>query len=441
LIAVVVRLTPLLRRDLSFAYYPDDSFEYLQLADGMRQGCGFARLINGACQTPEILRTPGYPAFIAAIGHNLRLILAVQAIMAGIIPLLVAISVMNEWSFAAAVIAQLLIAFDLPSIVMANGIMAEALFQTLVEIALFVPFLVAAGGRAASALGFLTGVLGGLAALTRPIGIALPLLLPIPFLAQRTIRRSRHLLAAGLAFGISLMIIAGWSTRNYKSERYAGVSTVGAINMYYYRAANVVARKEGTLLEATWKSFGTRLGVPYERIYNADVQSAALAHRMNSLAFKVLEANPIETFLMTAQASIYLAVTPMRSPVARMIGTAGSSEGNGLNAGALTIHRVRDTLMAVLQSPLLTAMVLLQVVLTIFLWVGIAWAAIHCLRRDGNYRFWVLYLFGAGALLVVLAAGGEADARFRSPAIPLLAAVAGLGYAPNRQPLSSAARL
>jgi hypothetical protein len=437
IISVAVRLAPLLRSDLSFAFYPDDSFEYLQLADGMRNGCGFARFINGACQPPEILRTPGYPVFLTAFGHNLRLVLGVQALTGGIVGLMIAVWLLQKWSFIAAVTAQLLIAFDLPSIVLANGIMAEALFQTLVAAAVLVSLLVEARPRAASALGFFTGVLGGLATLTRPIGIVLPLLLPIPFLAEHTIRCPRRLLAAGLAFGIPLIIIAGWAARNYESERYPGLSTVGAINMYYYRAANVVARQEGTGLEATWKLLGTRLGVPYERIYRADVQSAALAHRMNSLAFKVLVAHPTETLLMTAQASIYLAVTPMRSPVARMIGTVGSSEGNGLNAGTLTIKRVRDTLMTVLQSPLLTAMVLLQVVLTLFLWVGIVLAAIHCLRADVNYRLWVLYLLVTGAVLVVLAAGGEADVRFRSPAIPLLAAVAALGYVPKRLPLSS----
>jgi hypothetical protein len=444
IIAVALRLAPLSHSDLSFAYYPDDSFEYLQLADGLVGGCGFARLIDGACQPPEILRTPGYPAFIAVIGHNVRLVLAIQAVMSGVISMLVALWLMYQWSFLAALIAELFIAFDLPSIVLANGVMAEALFQTLVGVAVFVPLIAAARPRALSALGFLTGVAGGLAALTRPIGIVLPLLLPIPFLAERTVQLPRRLLPAGLTFAVSLIIIAGWSARNYKNERYAGLSTVGAINMYYYRAADVVARQEGTILAATRKAFGDRLGVSYEHIYQADVQSPTLAHRMNRLSLSILAAHPIEALLMTIQACAYLALTPVRSPLARVLGTvggsgtAGPSGGDGLNAGAPSIKRVHDTLSTMLQSPLLTAMVLLQVVLTLFLWVGIAFALLHCLRADTDYRLWVLYLFATGALLVVLAAGGEADSRFRSTVIPLLAAVAALGYVPKRQPLSSA---
>jgi hypothetical protein len=164
---------------------------------------------------------------------------------------------------------------------------------------------------------------------------------------------------------------------------------------------------------------------------------------MNRLAFAILAAHPIEALMMTMQACVYLALTPARSPLARVLGTVGGSGrtgpsgGNGLNAGAPSIKRVRDTLNTMLQSPLLTGMVLLQVVLTLFLWVGIALAAIRCLLADIDFRLWVLYLFTTAALLLVLAAGGEADSRFRSTVIPLLAVDAALGYVPNPRPLSS----
>jgi hypothetical protein len=105
IIAIAVRLAPLTRSDLSFAYYPDDSFQYIQLADGMHDGCGFARLINRSCQTPEILRTPGYPVFLAAIGRKVRSFLAAQAVIGGIVGLAVAVWLMQEWSFFAAITA------------------------------------------------------------------------------------------------------------------------------------------------------------------------------------------------------------------------------------------------------------------------------------------------------------------------------------------------
>jgi hypothetical protein len=55
---------------------------------------------------------------------------------------------------------------------------------------------------------------------------------------------------------------------------------------------------------------------------------------------------------------------------------------------------------------------------------------IRCLQGGSHYRIWVLYLAAAGVLLLALAAGGEADARFRAPVAPFLAIAAALGYFP-----------
>ncbi|MBV8774758.1 MAG: hypothetical protein JO166_20855 [Deltaproteobacteria bacterium] len=436
-VSITVRLAPLVRSDLSFAYYPDDSFEYLQLADGMRSGCGFARLINGSCQTPEILRTPGYPILLAAIGHNLRSVLAVQAVIGALVGLMVALWLAYQWNFIAGVAAQLIIACDVPSIVMANQIMAEALFQAIIAVAVFIPLLASGRPRRAVALGVLAGLLAGLAELTRPIAIVLPILMPVPFLADRKIQLRQRFCAAGMAFAIPLIIGAGWATRNYKVAQYPGLSTISAINMYYYRAADVVARQQGTMLAATRDSFGSRLGVPFEHIFDANVQSPELFNRMNRLAFGILAAHPIEALVMTIQSAVYIAVTPMRSPVARMMGTAGATAGEGLNSGAPSVSRIRATLRMILESPLLTATVLFEALLAFILWIGLGFAIIRCVRADSNYRLWILYLFVTGLFLMMLAAGGEANVRFRSPTIPLLAAAAALGYFPGRQSSTS----
>lgn len=430
LIAIAIRLAPLLRSDLSFALRPDDSFEYLELADGMSRGCGFARLINDSCQPAEILRTPGYPLFLDAFGGTVRWALAAQAILGGIVCLLVAAWVASRWNMTAAIVAELIIAFDLPSVVMSSEVMSEALFQLALVAALIPPLLACSRPRAAAPIAVLAGIAAGFAALIRPIGVVLPILLPLPFLAARGLPRSHRLIAATLAFAIPAMIVGGWSARNYYVARYPGFSTVGAINMYYYRAADIVARRQGILLAATRQTFGTRLGVPYERIYEARVQSPGLVRRMDRMGLQVVEAHPLEAAVMTLQGSAYLALSPIRSPLAAMMGTAGASTGDGLNAGAPSAARIRNTLRKMLQSPALTAAVLFEGLLTLLLWIGIVRAAVGLAKGGPEYRVWVIYLTIAGILLMVLAAGGEADVRFRAPVIPLLAVVAALGYFP-----------
>ena len=428
------------RSDLSFALQPDDSFEYIQLANGMRAGCGFARLINHTCQKPEILRTPGYPVFLAVMNHGLRSLLMTQGVISAATGVAVAFWIMIAWNFRAAVAAQLLIACDLPSIVMANEVMTETIFQAMVMIAAFLALTVSSyrAGRFRWAL--LTGILAGAALLTRPTGIVLPFLLPIPFLIRKKIQLRVRLRDAALVFVIPLMIGVGWSARNYMVAGYPGLSTVGAINLYYYRAANVVARRNGTILATARDSFGKQLGVPFERIFQANVQSPELVNRMKRSAFRTLATHPLEVVLMTVQASAYLAFAPMRSPVAVMIGTQGASAGEGFNAGAPTLGRLRTTFRTILLSPVLSGLVLVEAVLTLALWtgVGLAWMRMLCAKSE--YRLWVLFLSAAGLLLMLLGAGGDADVRFRCPAIPLLAAVAALGYFPGRSASSRLAR-
>jgi hypothetical protein len=433
LIAAAIRLMPLIRSDLSFAFRPDDSFEYLQLADGLRHGCGFARLIGSMCQPPEILRTPGYPLFLAITGGSIRWSLAAQAILAAVVCLLVARWIADYWNFPSATAAELLIAFDVPSIVMSNEVMSESLFQLALVAALLPPLLFRSRSRDALRTAIIAGIVAGFAVLVRPIGIVLPVLLPIPFLAARTLDRRYRYTAAALAFALSALIVGGWSARNYYVARYPGLSTVGAINIYYYRAADIVARQENSLLAATRASFGARLGVPYELIYSAGVQSSELVRRMNQMGLAVIRAHPVEAAAMMLQGSAYLALSPMRSPLARTIGTAGSYQGDGLNAGALSAGRVGSAFRAILRSPALSVLVLFQVLLTVVLWGGIAAAIVRCVRAQTEYRLWVAYLMVSGMLMIVLAAGGEADVRFRAPIVPLLAVVAALGYFPRRR--------
>jgi hypothetical protein len=438
LLAVLIRLAPLLRSDLSFAFRPDDSFEYLQLADGLRHGCGFARLINGACGPREILRTPGYPLFLA-IMPSVRWALAAQAILAGLLCLGVASCIARHWNFAAAITAELLIALDLPSLVMSNEIMSESLFQLTLLFAVVPPLLAFFRPDKAVVAAVVASIAGGCAILIRPIAIFLPVFLPIPFLLIPSLGWRRRMAASAIACGISALVLLGWSARNYEVARYPGLSTVSAINLYYYRAADVVARERGWRLEAARGLFGAELGIPYAHIYEAGVQSAELASRMNRLAMRTLVANPLQTIAITLQSWLYLAAAPLRSQVAVLVGTAGASQGDGLNAGAPSLGRLKGVLRLVLQSRILTALVLFEILLTALLWIGIARAVAECVAARAEYRIWMLYLAAAGAILLVLAAGGEADVRFRAPVIPLLAIVAALGYFPRPGGAKSAA--
>ncbi|HSR57392.1 MAG TPA: hypothetical protein VLL57_04350, partial [Candidatus Binataceae bacterium] len=258
----------------------------------------------------------------------------------------------------------------------------------------------------------------------------IPFTTPIPFLFSATIPRRSRLAMAAIAFVLPTLTVIGWSARNYAESGYFGVSTEGAISLYFFRATEVVARENGTALLPTQDAMGQRLGVGMDRIYDADVQSPALVNRMDRMAENVLLAHPIETALMTLESAIYLALFPMRTQVANLVGTSGGSTGWGLSSGAPGAGRFKSELDKVLGSPVLSALIAFQMLMLLAMWAGVVWALLRCLRASHNYRVWVFYLTLVSMVLLVVGAGGEADVRFREPVVPLLAIVAALGYFP-----------
>jgi hypothetical protein len=438
LAAAVVRLAPLLRSNVNFSISPDDSYEYMQTAEGMRAGCGFARLIDSSCNPPEILRTPGYPLFLALIdGSDLRRALAVQAVFGGILCLLAAVWVRRVWGLQAAIVAILLIALDVPSIVSSNKIMSETLFSFMLLLAVVPPLLVLSRGRAdarAFAIAVASGLALGFAILVRPIGVFMPILETIPFLMMRDIAHPRRLSLAATAFAVPALIVVGWCYRNYRVSGYFGLSTVGSINLYYYRAADVLSFETGEPVMRVQSEMYHDLGVPFTKIFEARVQSPELASRMNHLATRILVAHPKTTLVMTLQSFIYLCLSPVRTPLAMMIGTTGGSSELGLGSGPASLGRIQRIIASVTRSPALTILVVVQIVWVTMIWFGALRGLYRCRNSSREYRLWIGFPLVVALSLLALPAGAEADVRFRAVAIPLLAIAAALGYCARSAP-------
>jgi hypothetical protein len=328
----------------------------------------------------------------------------------------------------AALTAEVLVALDAPWFVLSNQIMSETFFAAMLLIAVFLPLLAVRRTRGTLLYATGAGLACGCATLIRPIGLVLPVLVPIPFIFAARIAPRRRLLAVAVTLVLAMLAPAGWAARNFNAARYPGLSTIGSINLYFYRAANVIARQRGKSLEETRAFLANQLGVSFERVYQPSEQSPALAHRMNHMALKILAAHPLTAAAMTVQSTLYMAFSPIRTQLAKVAGTAGGSSGMGLSAGAPSISRLRATLGRVWASPMLTALELGQIAMLAIAWIGIARALLSCRRAATEYRVWCGCLMAVSLILLMLAAGGEADVRFRAPVAPLMAAVAGLGY-------------
>jgi hypothetical protein len=90
---------------------------------------------------------------------------------------------------------------------------------------------------------------------------------------------------------------------------------------------------------------------------------------------------------------------------------------------------VRQRLAAVLSSPLLLMLLTFQLLLTAFTWLGVAIALKRVPYRQARKAALALIPLLATLLMFVLSAGPEVSgARYRIPAVPLLAIVAAWGW-------------
>jgi hypothetical protein len=401
----------------------------MRLADGFQTGCGFApRWQNGTCGPAELQRTPGYPLFLA-ISPDLRTVVIIQAVLGAAVCLLVAFFVWNRWGLAAGVIAESIIAFDLSSIIV-NNIGTEILFTSIITSAILLQLIIIS--RAAVDVWLVAGVLGvgcllGIAELVRPIGQILCLIAPLPIVLT-TIPLPKKILLSLVALSVPLAVIVGWSYRNYLQRGIWTFSSIGAVNLYYYRAAGVLAHETGQSVDQVQVNLLRSAGRDSK---TSDLWSKTFDEdpaEMQSRGIHIVLGHPWYFAFMTFRALARSSVMPSNRPdVSSFLG----HRANRTETNAFLTPNVLSNLRSTFKSWWLLAIRALlsfQLALTIFMWIGVALALRRMRGQPRPIGFLILIPVCASFLLLAAAAGPEMYDRFRVPAVPMLALVAAFGW-------------
>ncbi len=402
-LAFILRAIWLLRPGSDWAVGAD-SHLYLALARGLKAGCGVAPYIE-RCGPPELMRTPGYPVFLFPFLAHLRLAIAIQASLGALVCLWAASFTGRRAGPVAGILAAAIVAVHVPTILNSKEFITEALFQAVLTPAIF---------AALEGSPFVAGAALGIAALIRPVALVLVPLVAMPFIAKRSWRGALAALSA------AILIIAAWAVRN---ERVAGVFTLtveGPMNLYLYTAPAVIARHDRVPLESVQLSFAHDAAVlvparqipgdaEFGQLYGSDPtisaleNDPALSNFMLSRSVSVILAHPIDFAINTLAGFIRLAIEPYRLQT--------GWQGLITNPRALASIQFAATAF--------------QCVVLAVMWIGVFCAV---WRRPRDWEQWIL--LGA-ALMLILTASIYTDAismRFRSPAIPFLAVLAGIGW-------------
>jgi hypothetical protein len=406
----------------------------MRLADGLRTGCGFAPLWqNGTCGPAEIERTPGYPLFLAVL-PSLRSVLAIQAVLSAGTCLLIGLFAWRHWGLAAGIITESLTGFDLSSIA-SNNIGTEILFTWIIIFAILLQLSVV--GRTVVDVWSITGMLTaaflvGIGALVRPIGQVLLIIVPLGVIPLRTFSPQKKLILSTLALLLSAGVIVSWSYRNYLQRGIWTFSTIGAINLNYYLAAGVQAYETNKTIDEVksdrLRSVGRESGAPDLWSKTFDEDPAEMRRR----AAKIVFGDPLAAALVELDGLLRIVcMLPNRLGLSSFLG----HRMDRAEARAFVNGNILSSFRLTLSSPWLTAIRALlsfQLILMIFMWVGVG-LAVGRLRGTSASNVWLVLIPLCAVLLLLLAAAGpEATDRFRVPAMPMLALLAAFGWTPSR---------
>ncbi len=378
---------------------------------------------------PQVHRTPGYPALIAAgyavFGRHPAVIVGIQILMGGTILALVG-RMAGRAGVAAAWAAVVVLGLDVVFFASSQYLLTETLFtfQLVWFVFLWIETCRSRADRPRRlVLAALSSVVLATMALTRPIAYYLPALAAVVtvLVARRDGETTRRAWAgAALVLLPALVLLGAWQVRNVRVSGSAEFSQTKNVNLFRYRAAGVVALRDGISFEAAQDRVLREIEQRYPHLEGIRFLEAAGAEGR-----RIVRAEPWLAMRTVAEGFARMMLAPGENALLHVVGVDQPSGP----AGDLLRGDVPTFLRAwVVGRPgefLLFALALVHLVVT----YGLAMIALW--GWSGQTRAARLLVVAAAFLtgyLVLLASGPEAYPRFRAPIAPLLAILAGVGF-------------
>ena len=237
---------------------------------------------------PEFERTPGYPLFIAVIfaitGRSVLAVALAQSVLSVLVTVPMFLLARRLFSERVAVVAVVLLLIDPLSMYFGSLVLTETLATLLILSSTALLALLVDRGSSSMAGWFAMGLLLAAATHVRPGQYYLPLLVLVLLLwsSRRYQWGIRRMLRAALALGLPvLVLVGGWQFRNADQVGSSRFSGIEAVNMMKYRAAGVVAEREGgdwrevrrELMDRYGPEFeGGSTGEYYDRMYDKGLE-------------------------------------------------------------------------------------------------------------------------------------------------------------------------
>lgn len=374
-----------------------DSKEYEDLAKKFTEHQAYVGAVGIAGFPSDLQRPPGYPFFLASVrsifGSGRARVAVVQCVLDSLFTPLVAMAgamVMNEF---AGLITSIVYATDWATIIYAPSTLADSLLAVLLGAAICLQAL--AVQRRSRWLSLSAGAFLALAVLVKPVGQVVVIAFLLAWILQRDRRTS------GLLFLLSYIIcVSPWMARNYCRYGLMTVSTMGTTNLFLYTAE--ASAHPHSVMDVSSEGMD-------EELRRINIQWSSLALSPAERALRVKR----ETSLLIRQ---HWPTVVWQSA----IGLARTCFGTGF----VTVRESLSHSPGRLGTALLAGLPLIQI---IAMWSLATIAVVVGAKSPGLNRSVLLLLAACVVCLILPAASSVGQSRFRVPAAPPLALLAGTG--------------
>jgi 4-amino-4-deoxy-L-arabinose transferase-like glycosyltransferase len=385
---------------------------------------------------PDMLRTPVYPLFAGALdllGGTSAIYLA-QALLQAASCVLLFLVVRPTFGDRAALLASLFLATDLMLAVYNFGAMSEPLFVFLVLVATLclLPGVVSLGqpSRGGLVRWLAGGLVLGLAVLTRPAGLFLPLLFVLALAVLGLWRGCwRPALGRALLLALTMVLVVGpWVLRNKAVFELPRLTTTETVNQVYFLGAGAYQVRHHVSLEEAQAMIAQEFDLPTEthvqNPWESEQSVAEMDAALTRARFQVLTKYPKELVLASVLGMLKATVSHNVAALAALLGGEWQAPGMGalLRGDATAMGRLKQN------GLVLTAAFAWQLLHTGLALLAGAVGVVQMLRRPQTWPAGVVLLALAASFYLTMALFGyDAFYRCRIPVLPFLYAFAGYG--------------
>lgn len=428
-------IRPAYLEDYRLSGDPDSQHYVLLGRNTFLHGC-FSRC-EAPPYVPDAFRTPGYCLFAGGLEWLGRAgtIYFVQVLLhAGSCVLLFSF-VRDLFGPRPAFWAALLLATDLTLGIFNFMIMSEPLFVFLVvgAAAVLLPAALAPADRRFrwARLALAGGLLLGLAILTRPAGLYLPLVLALGFVGVGLFRKRVvvSVVSAAIMLAVAWLPAAGWIARNAALFSLPRLTHNQSNVLIYFFGAGAYQVEHGVSLEQAQAMISEEYGiVPVVEAQNAHAFGRDVAEidaQQRAVVWKVVTKYPRSLLVSSATGIVKASLSHATADLAGMLSCAWTAPGSR----ALVVDPARAAKRLGENAPLLRVAFVWQVAHVVTaLGATVLGMGLVLLNRKTRAAGILLLMILAYFYLTVALFGLEAYCRSRIPALPFLYAFAGYAF-------------